>query len=197
MTESEARIFLNMSEGDDPFEAMEEVIFQYKKFFTSQAVIVSTFNAKLNKLKKIQEASIIFGFKPSEFNFSPDLCLAESEVIAIVFQSFQNIKSQLYLALHACENTSEIEQVVNVLLNFQMEYCSLWPEIKTVKEAVILSKEMNPMEIILDLKHIMDNGIVTFNDLASTNTIDTKSVGIESQRLYMLNKKNIEWKTTL
>ncbi|MEY3425234.1 MAG: hypothetical protein RL679_592, partial [Bacteroidota bacterium] len=39
MTENEACIFLGMEKGEDPFEAFEESLFQFKKFFTSQPII--------------------------------------------------------------------------------------------------------------------------------------------------------------
>ncbi len=60
MTEAEARIFLGLEKDDDPQEALEEQLFQFKQFFTSRPIIQSTFKSKLEKLKKLRRSSMFF-----------------------------------------------------------------------------------------------------------------------------------------
>lgn len=194
MTEKEARIFLNMAEDDDPLDAMDEILFQFKKFFTSQTIISSTFEAKLKKLEKIEAAGKVFGIAFEPFVAPEKFRLKEQETMVLVFQEYQSIKNQLYLSLQACNNPQDLKGVVKDLIELQSHYNAFWPEIESIGSAIALSKEQDPMELLMNLKKMKELGVETFKDLVELESIENNNIGLESQRLYLLHQKELQWK---
>lgn len=195
MTENEACIFLGMEKGEDPFEAFEESLFQFKKFFTSQPIIRATFLAKLKKLEKVEEAALFFGIETPEIPFEFEFEWSQAKEMLFVFQSFQALKSQLFLAVQGSKSCKHLKLVIHTLLDLNVRYIQLWPEIKVLKIPVVLAKEKDPMELLADLQKLKERGIETFFDLSTTTDFAGNSIGYESQRLYLLHKKEEEWKT--
>jgi hypothetical protein len=195
MTENEACIFLGMEKGEDPFEAFEESLFQFKKFFTSQPIIRATFLAKLKKLEKVEEAALFFGIETPEIPFGFEFEWSQAKEMLFVFQSFQAIKSQLFLAIQDSKSCAHLKLAIHTLLDLNVRYMQLWPEIKVLKTPVVLAKEKDPMELLADLQKLKERGIETFFELSTTTDFAGNSIGYESQRLYLLHKKEEEWKT--
>jgi hypothetical protein len=195
MTENEACIFLGMEKGEDPFEAYEESLFQFKKFFTSQPIIRATFLAKLKKVEKVEEAALFFGIETPEIPFEFEFEWSQAKEMLFVFQSFQALKSQLFLAVQGSKSCKHLKLVIHTLLDLNVRYMQLWPEIKVLKTPVVLAKEKDPMELLADLQKLKERGIETFFDLSTTTDFAGNSIGYESQRLYLLHKKEEEWKT--
>lgn len=195
MTENEACIFLGMQKGEDAFEAFEESLFQFKKFFTSQPIIRATFLAKLKKVEKVEEAALFFGIETPEIPFEFEFEWSQAKEMLFVFQSFQAIKSQLFLAVQGSKSCKHLKLVIHTLLDLNVRYMQLWPEIKAQDTLVVLAKEKDPMELLADLQKLKERGIETFFDLSNTKDLAGNSIGYESQRLYLLHKKEEEWKT--
>lgn len=194
MTENEACIFLGMEKGEDPFEAFEESLFQFKKFFTSQPIIRATFLAKLKKLEKVEEAALFFGIETPDIPFEFEFEWSQAKEMLFVFQSFQAIKSQLFLAIQDSKSCAHLKLAIHTLLDLNLRYMQLWPEIKVLKTPVVLAKEKDPMELLADLQKLKERGIETFFELSTTTDFAGNSIGYESQRLYLLHKKEEEWK---
>ena len=122
MTENEACIFLGMEKGEDPFEAFEESLFQFKKFFTSQPIIRATFLAKLKKVEKVEEAALFFGIETPEVPFVFVFEWSEAKELLFVFQSFQAIKSKLFLAIQDSKSCAYLKLVIHTLLDLNLRY---------------------------------------------------------------------------
>jgi hypothetical protein len=195
MTENEACIFLGMQKGEDAFEAFEESLFQFKKFFTSQPIIRATFLAKLKKVEKVEEAALFFGIETPEIPFEFEFEWSQAKEMLFVFQSFQAIKSQLFLAVQDSKSCAHLKLVIHTLLDLNLRYIQLWPEIKAQDTTVVIAKEKDPMELLTDLQKLKERGIETFFDLSNTKDLAGNSIGYESQRLYLLHNKEEEWKT--
>jgi len=194
MTENEACIFLGMQKGEDAFEAFEESLFQFKKFFTSQPIIRATFLAKLKKVEKVEEAALFFGIETPEIPFEFEFEWSQAKEMLFVFQSFQAIKSQLFLAVQDSKSCAHLKLVIHTLLDLNLRYIQLWPEIKAQDTTVVIAKEKDPMELLTDLQKLKERGIETFFDLSNTKDLAGNSIGYESQRLYLLHNKEEEWK---
>lgn len=160
----------------------------------SQAIIRSTFQAKLKKLEKIDEAGELFGLKYNSIKLPERFALKETEEMAVLFQDFQFAKSQLFLAIHACNDPKELKQLVDEVLELQGSFCAYWPEIKNLEERVILAKQPDPMEVLMDLKKLKEIGVETFQDLTKVQSFEKNCIGLESQRLYLLHQKELQWK---
>ena len=75
------------------------------------------------------------------------------------------------------------------LLRLNSDYIKLWPNTNLEAAAVILSKEVDPMELLADIKRMKENGIVTFEDLAKELTEPNSILRKESMRLFLLYQK--------
>jgi hypothetical protein len=93
------------------------------------------------------------------------------------------------------KSCKHLKLVIHTLLDLNVRYIQLWPEIKVLKTPVVLAKEKDPMELLADLQKLKERGIETFFDLSTTTDFAGNSIGYESQRLYLLHKKEEEWKT--
>jgi hypothetical protein len=189
MTEAEARIFLGLENGDDPQEALEEQLFQFKQFFTSRPIIQSTFKSKLEKLKKLEEASKFLKLAQSDSPVFETEIVGHFENILEAFQCYQILKSVLFQRIQIVHSPLELQECVEDLLRLNSEYIKLWPNTNLEAAAVILSKEVDPMELLADIKRLNEIGIVTFDDLAKELTEPNSILRKESMRFFMLNQK--------
>jgi len=196
MTLTEARMFFGMNEDDDPNEALDESLFQFKRSFTSQTILRPTFEAKLKKLKKVEEAADFFGIISPEIKKGIFNNHEFSDDILGTYLKYQKLKSILFLYIHSCTHPSQLVHGVQKLLELQYEYSSLWPEINRNDNTIILSKEIDTMELLSEIKKLRDKGVVTFDELSKFELSENNCVGIESQRLYLLFQKELEWKKT-
>jgi len=189
MTEAEARIFLVFEKDDDPQEALEEQLFQFKQFFTSRPIIQSTFKSKLEKLKKLDEAACFFEIEQRDLSTYQTETFGHFENIVEAFQCYQILKSILFQRIQLVHSPLELQQCVEDLLRLNSDYIKLWPNTNFNESAVILSKEPDPMELLADIKRMKENGIVTFGDLAKELTEPNSILRKESMRLFLLHQK--------
>lgn len=197
MTTAEARIFLSLEHDGDPFDAYEDQLFQFKQFFTSKAIIRSTFQARLKKLKNIDLAARVMGVELPRSGSLELKTFMPSENILDSFQEYQKVKSSLFQAINLAQSVDELEAVVENLLTVHAQFAGLWPEIQDRSSTVILSKEMDPMMLLVEIKTLKANGIGTFSELAKNLTNVSESILNESMRLFLVNQKEIEWKKSL
>ena len=189
MTEAEARIFLGLEKDDDPQEALEEQLFQFKKFFTSRPIIQSTFKSKLEKLKKLEEASKFFKLAQGNSPVFETESFGHFENILEAFQCYQILKNILFQRIQIVHSPLELQQCVEDLLRLNSDYIRLWPNTNIEPSSVILSKEVDPMELLADIKRMKVNGIMTFDDLAKELTEPNSILRKESMRLFLLYQK--------
>lgn len=197
MTEAEARVFLGITGEDDPQEGLEDQLFQFKQFFTSKPIIGATFRSRLEKLRNVQMAADVLGLsvKNDEAGTLKELKLTGNMLAD--FLSFQGVKSEWMLKVHKANSPGLIEQLVLVILEKASAYERMWKDTGIQVESVILSKEPDPMDVLADIKHADEAGIVTFEDLANDLTDRFGLAKRESMRLFLLHKKEEEWKRPL
>lgn len=192
MTEAEARIFLGYGPEDDLEDVIEDKLFEFKQFFLSKPIIWSTFKARLVKLAIVKEA--IACFEASESMPIVSLPTFQStENVLEAFQSFQQVRNVCFLAITRSTSCQELEIIIDSLLMSHATYTSLWPDIAFVSSTVILSKEPDPMDLLVAIKSVNLSGIKTFADLAEKLTEESVWVANESKRLFLLHQKVKEW----
>lgn len=197
MTEAEALVFLSVEDDQDVEDAYLQRIFEFKQYFSSKPVVLSTFQSRLNKLDKISEAANLFGLD-GHTNFNDKIELIEnpsfSSDILNSFQQYQHFLTKVRFAIYQSQSTQELKSKVLTLMGMSMEYYSHWPYISEFENTVILSKEPDPMELLSDIKYAKEEGILTFTDLAKDLTKRFSLLKLESTRLNKLNTLGQEWK---
>lgn len=194
MTLQEARIFLDMHEDTEFDDALDEVLFQFKVFFTSQTIIRATFQSKLAKLDKVIEAASLFNKTEMGTQQNPIFSLEISHNMLQLVQAYHQTKNTICLAIRSSRSAKELKSLVIQLLDIHADYCAQWPQMKTSQAPVLLSKAKDPMDVLEELKVLKAQNIETFTDLTNKEEILPLTVVIESQRLYLLHQKEIQWR---
>lgn len=197
MTEAEARVFLGVIEEDDPQEGFEHQLFHFKQFFTTKPIIGVTFHSRLEKLKNVRLAAEILGLSVEEDEAGELEELKLTGNILADFLSFQGVKSDWMLKVHRTNSPDSIKYLVLDILAKASAYEGMWKNTGLQVESVILSKEPDPMDLLADIKHANEAGIVTFADLANDLTDRFGIAKRESMRLFLLHNKEEEWKKPL
>jgi hypothetical protein len=193
MTIAEARIFLSCTEEQDPQDAFEEQLFQFKQFFTTKPIIRATFSARLIKLNNLSEAAEVMGIALPEMRKDNELKYVKSDSILKSFQNYQQLRSILFQKINASFSIIELKFHVENLLRIFSEYCASWPATKKDTLSVILSKEPDPMELLMEIKSLLNSGIQNFEDLAKDLRGNSDLIYNESMRLFLLHQKELEW----
>lgn len=201
MTTVEAAQYLGVKDGEDVRDAYATHLFTYKTFFLTNRIIYSVFTQKLTKLSKIEEAAEVLGVKIGMKNQPPDFSPILSMDMIATFNSYQQKKSDFLHRIHLAETISELKMYVSQLIELHSSFIVLWPKIKLKEQAVQLSEELDPVTFLKQLYEARERGIITFTDLieiarnenSSTNQL-SDLLQKESMRLYLLSKKEEEWK---
>jgi hypothetical protein len=189
MTIEEAHVFLGVHAACEPEEAYQQQLFEAKHYFTTRPIIRANFESKLKKLDNMQQAAETLGIITKNDSSIPPIAFRGSNSILDTFNEYQTSKNSLLLLIHRSKSFQELIKWVKNLLDVQTTYGSCWMDAWENKEAVILSKETDPMDFFTALTKLKSDGIDTFENLASNLTTINDVIRIESTRLFLLNQR--------
>lgn len=195
MTKTEASIFFSAQEGDDLHDLFEERLFDFKRFFISNAPLKKVFDSKAQKLKQIHQAYLILSDSTEiqqedsvtnfDFNFSNNILEA--------FGQKEKIKGQLKNDILKSENVNTILFYAYKLIELQESYNQNWNTIIFTEEPidVPISKEPDPMELLQAIQEFNKIGGVNYSDMNTLRELVPDTLKKEAKRLYLHQKKNI------
>lgn len=201
MTEKEALVFLNASESDDDLsDLLEDALFEIKQFIFSKPLISKLIYGQIKKLKKLSEAVRVLNIdsKNSANTKEEWLHHFSNESILSVLNSFELKKAKLKQYLSFTDSPSEMIYVISQLIQLQADYSSCWPLIEVVEdEGVVISKEPDVMQLLVEIKKMSTEGILAFQQLTQISLDQYPAMQQELKRLSLLRKKENEWKISL
>ncbi|MES2800114.1 MAG: hypothetical protein V4638_08855 [Bacteroidota bacterium] len=196
MTYQDSITWLNLEmecEQDEIQDALEDRLFEHKRFFLNKAIISKLFAGQLLKVKKLQEVAESLNF----WNSSPYFEVQKfdfSDTIIDAFQQFEKDRSSLKIALSSATSASDLLNVVHQLLNLQAAYTQKWPLTIESDESVLLSNEADSMELLSEIKALREQGILCFSDVKNSKVEAFPTFLNEWKRLSLLAIKENEWK---
>ncbi len=196
MTKAEALVFLGASTEDDLQDAFEEQLFHFRHYFTSKPIIGKTFRNRLEKLELLARAAEVLELENKD---QGSVLLNKIEFNGQIrhdFLIYQNLKSDWMLKMHRSESPEVMKKLTLMMLDVEFVYTGLWLDSQITADAVILSKEPDPMALLSDIRHAEEAGIVTFIELAGDLTGRFEQLKKESKRMFLLHEKEKEWKTS-
>lgn len=193
MTEKEALALLGLEAGPDGIrygddelqDALEEQLFELKRFFISRAPIRKLFQSRLDKLEKIHQALEVLA---PDFDFSynlPVVSFPESGNILEVFQAYQQENRRLKTGISQSANPLDIHALAERLLALEKAYAEKWA-IEPKGEKTLVSKESDPMEILGAIKAFREKGGKSFEDLKKEENTAPRALINEMKRLSLL-----------
>ncbi len=195
MTVQEAQIFLKLKENcsafteDDLRDSKESFLFEHKSFFLSKAPIQKMFDSRLKKMCILKTALDVlkldfkYDFEQKEITFE------NGDSILQTFQNYNAIKQKLKISILNSENPLEIKYLVCQLIKLEKDYAKNWFLENCWDETILVSKELDPMEILKAIKEYEISAAKTFIDLKNNRNNPPELLISEMKRLSLLFKK--------
>jgi len=166
MTPGEALQFLDIDDTEDRDDAYEMAVFETRQFLLSRPVLLKTFQSRLNRLKKSQEAFIALGGEEEKALPDTDSGFFPHEEVLETFIAYHAAKNKLKQKLAGANSFVSLEQVVNSLLELERAFVEPFSEFTGwTEEEALVSKDPDVMSILSLLRAQADSGIRTLSEL--------------------------------
>jgi hypothetical protein len=188
MTKHEALNYLGISDFSEASDALEEALFSLRQQIISKGNLPQLLLVRKKKLKQLEQVALALEIK--KHTNTKNLLINSLDIINLIncFNLFQKNKAQILQQISYDLNFENLENCIdNLMLNLKM-YASVWPEFTSEKEEeVLLSKELDSMEMLIILKELQTKNVLNFSDLKLE--ILPKSLVLEIKRLNLLKKQ--------
>ena len=191
MTKEEAILFFPCKDEDDFQEIYEDLFFEYKQFFLSKPPIRKVFLAKKVKMQKMHEAYLLIAGKEDVVinNEMQKFEYTFSNSILDTFNLYQHYRNELKIKILKSNNSIELTPIIDQILRLQSIYSEIWGEFEiSESENIIISKEIDPMYLLLAIQEFNKLGGITFKDLHLKINISPILLINEAKRLSLCRK---------
>jgi hypothetical protein len=186
MTKEEALQFFNV-DIDDIDDVFEEQLFELKKQLLS---IVPIHKIVLPRIKKIEKLNTAYNTLTSNVPVEK-YCVIDyffNENILDTFLKYQEVRGKIRLALMNSTNPENVIAYVQNLVMLELNYASCWKSEINSNE-VVVSKQPDPMEILVAIREYSANKGITFDDLKTDKNNPSDLLIQERNRLSLLVTK--------
>lgn len=188
MTKHEALNYLGISDFSEASDALEEALFSLRQQIISKGNLPQLLLVRKKKLKQLEQVALVLEIK--KYTNTKNILINSLDLINLIncFNLFQKNKAQILQQISFDLNFENLENCIdNLMLNLKM-YASVWPEFTSDKEEeVLLSKELDSMEMLIILKELQTKNVFNFSDLKLE--ILPTSLVLEIKRLNLLKKQ--------
>lgn len=201
MTEKEALVVIGALDRDDDLrDLLEDALFEIKQFIISKPLISKLIDGQIKKLEKLSEVVRVLNIDSKNSANTKEEWLHQfsNESILSVLNSFELKKAKLKQYLSFTDSPSEMIYVISQLIQLQADYSACWPLVEVVEdEGVVISKEPDVMQLLVEIKKMSTEGILAFQQLTQISLDQYPAMQQELKRLSLLRKKENEWKISL
>ena len=171
MKKSEASLYLSVEEGVSLREAYEEKLFEWKNFFVHRFPIPKLFNKKLEQLDRLEQAYAVLGGGNIEVPASPIKSVVYDSNLKQSFQHFFEDRNQLKKQLFAATTATEIIFIVQGLIEITRAYAKSWSAPSLDNADVLVSKEVDPVELLKAIDDAISQGVLIITDIAKLSMV--------------------------
>jgi hypothetical protein len=201
MTEKEALIVIGALDRDEDLrELLEDLLFEIKQFIISKPLISKLVVGQLKKLEKLSEAVQVLNIDSKNTSFLKEEAITQNanESILAIYNSYELNKAKLKQQLSSASSPVDMIYTISQLIKLQGDYSACWPLVEVLEdEGVVISKEPDAMELLVEIKKMSTEGILAFQQLTQISLDKYPAIQQEVKRLSLLRKKENEWKTSL
>lgn len=168
MIKEDALLYFPLNEDVDIDDLYDDLLFEQKQFLSNRMPISKVFNARILRLKKIDEAyTFLGGNNKISKGISIELLLLENNSIQETYQTFQQNLNRIKLEMFNAKSIADLLNVIELLFKNQFAFAQKFetPEI-SIDVQPIISKEPDAMEIIEAIRIAKTNGITQFKELS-------------------------------
>lgn len=165
MTKEEAYLFFPVADEDDLQEVYEERLFEYKQFFLTKPPVKRVFLARLEKLKKMDEAYRRLANLEMTAQQVQDVQLPSfSDRILEAFLAFERLKGiqkqRIMQAIDAAALALEVRHLLELVFHYQQKWYNEFPD-----EELSVSNEPDAMELLNNMRSFEKEGGMYFDDI--------------------------------
>lgn len=197
MNKEDTFIYFNgFKDQEELDELLEDYLFEAKQYFVSKPLLKKLFDAKILKLKKINEAYLILKINNNieeEKVFDFDFILDDS--LKSLFENYHKQKSIFKKLVFQSDSINELISVVEAFFKYQSSFTNVWSEVqKTESNDILLSNIVDEMQIINDIQTLNKMGVDSIDGLknliSNNSKIDEiKTLVMEVKRLSLQHEK--------
>lgn len=172
MERSEALLYLPLTDDHSVDDLYEQKLFEWKNFFVHRFPISKLFLKKLEQLEKLEKAYEVLGGSISEKSKTYSVNLQFEADLKQSFLQYAAERNNLKVQLYAANSAGDIIFIIQNLLKLTAAYAKVWnvPELDT--NGVVVSKEVDPMDLLNAIKEAEEKGVTTIADIAKLNEGD-------------------------
>lgn len=187
MTKEEAYLFFPVADEDDLQEVYEDRLFEYKQFFLTKPPVKRVFLARLEKLKKMDEAyRRLADLEESPTQAEDTDFPIFSDRILDAFSEFERLKGVQKQRIMQAKDAAVLEIEVRHLLELVSRYQQKWFR-EFPDEQLNVSNEPDAMELLSNIRSFEQEGGMYFDDI--TRLKSNAYLLNEMKRVSLLLKK--------
>jgi hypothetical protein len=189
MNKKEALIYLNAKDVNELASKIEVEVFQIKNYIFSTVFHPKLAFSKIQKLRKLYSIQInVLHSNSSSFFTDINLKLysIESHCPKDSIQQFNHYKAQIFMKLHQANDLNEIIFHIESAIVLFLNYGRKWPLFS--RNELTLSKELDPILLLKELKNLHDKGINSFDKMLSNSDLLSSEMKHESSRLNIISQ---------
>ena len=134
----------------------------------------------------IEDEFIEFPNKEDSPHHTLDFTSLECDFILECMQQFNDKKSQLFFNLHKVNEIRNVIFYIELAIRLFINYGNKWPLLLKDRGDVKLTKEIDPVVLITELKFLKENGVSTFEKINTSLTLLSNEFVHESSRLKII-----------
>ena len=162
---AEARIYFPESSDESPEEKYEQKLFEWKQFYVNRFPVSKLYASKSAQLSKIEEAyELLTGdvhlVQAVEFDSDFPRGLKAS------FLHFEKERSRFRQMLFQSESLAQIMVLTGLFAAFTARYALVWNNDFDNLEGIVISKEVDPMDLLKALDEAENAGVSVAADIS-------------------------------
>lgn len=189
MQEEEEYYEFTLDELKEIKEGIREEIFEIKQFIIGKAPIFKLYSSRI---KRVEELSAIQKDLFPQDVISPKeqkpILPYEGNDLLSLFNVYFGNKNQLKQQFSASKSLDELSLLMNEMCQNEKTFACLF-QLPEMEEGKIVSKELDPMDILQSVKEAAENGIRTLDDVQNKRNELPYILNGEIKRLLLLGRK--------
>jgi hypothetical protein len=181
MTRNEALLHLPVAEGSTLEEVFDEKLFYWKNFFVNRFPVTKLYERKVQQLRLLQVAYEVLegASEGSGVEITPNTSFPSE--LAPAFHHFAEERNALKVGLFRARTATDVIEIANALVELTRAYARVWEVDDISTDGVVVSKEVDPMDLLAALKDAERKGVRRSADIL--NLPEGHAVRNEAKRL--------------
>lgn len=190
MTHDEAIRFFGIEDLDELEDAFDDLFFEHKKYFLSKVPIRKLLESRYKKLIELETAATLLDISIDHSVAVDPIQVQITESILDTFRSYQHAKNQLKTHIANARSVRSLITCVENLLDNEQMYAQRWHnDHLEITSEVLVSKEVDPMDLLHGIQRYQLEGGYTFEQLKNLENNPPEILIQEMKRLSLLFKK--------